>query len=89
MLCLVAQVFPTLCNPTDHSLPGSSVHGDSPGKNTEVGCHALLQGIQSRSPALQADSFPYEPPGKPMNTGVFRLASTKNTRVPFIQMHLL
>ena len=22
---------------------GSSVHGDSPGKNTEVGCHALLQ----------------------------------------------
>ena len=26
-------------------LPGSSVHGDSPCKNTEVGCHALLQGI--------------------------------------------
>ena len=25
------------------SLPGSSVHGDSPGKNTGVGCHALLQ----------------------------------------------
>ena len=25
--------------------PGSSVHGDSPGKNTGVGCHALLQGI--------------------------------------------
>ena len=24
---------------------GSSVHGDSPGKNTGVGCHALLQGI--------------------------------------------
>ena len=24
---------------------GSSVHGDSLGKNTEVGCHALLQGI--------------------------------------------
>ena len=23
----------------------SSVHGDSPGKNTGVGCHALLQGI--------------------------------------------
>ena len=29
----------------DCSLPGSSVHGDSPGKNTGVGCHALLQGI--------------------------------------------
>ena len=27
------------------SPPGSSVHGDSPGKNTEVGCHAFLQGI--------------------------------------------
>ena len=27
------------------SPPGSSVHGDSPGKNTGVGCHALHQGI--------------------------------------------
>ena len=26
-----------------HSPPGSSVHGDSPGKNTGVGCHALLR----------------------------------------------
>ena len=25
--------------------PGSSVHGDSPGKNTGVGCHSLFQGI--------------------------------------------
>ena len=32
-----------LCNPKDSSLPGSSVHGDSLGKNTRVGCHALLQ----------------------------------------------
>ena len=29
----------------DHSPPGSSVHGNSPGKNAEMGCHALLQGI--------------------------------------------
>ena len=29
----------------DCNLPGSSVHDDSPGKNTGVGCHALLQGI--------------------------------------------
>ena len=28
----------------DCSVPGSSVHGDSPGRNTGVGCHALLQG---------------------------------------------
>ena len=27
------------------SPPGSSVHRDSPGKNTRVGCHTLLQGI--------------------------------------------
>jgi len=29
----------------DYSPPGSSVLGDSPGKNTGVSCHALLQGI--------------------------------------------
>ena len=38
-------VILTLCDPVDCSLPGSSVHGDSPGKNTGVGCRALLQGI--------------------------------------------
>ena len=45
MLCLVAQLCPTLCNPMDCSLPGSLVHEESPGKNTGVGCHAVLQGI--------------------------------------------
>ena len=35
----------TLCDPMDCSPPGSSVHGDPPGKNTGVGCHALPQGI--------------------------------------------
>ena len=45
MLCLAAQSCPILCNPMDCSLPGSSVHGDSPGKNTGVGGHAHLQGI--------------------------------------------
>ena len=34
-----------LCNPMDCSPPDSSVHGNSLGKNTGVGCHALLQGI--------------------------------------------
>ena len=29
----------------DCSPPGFSVHGDSAGKNTGVGCHALPQGI--------------------------------------------
>ena len=32
-----------LCDPVDCSPPGSSVHGDSLGKNTGVGCHALLR----------------------------------------------
>ena len=45
VLSLVAQLCPTLCNPMDCSPPGSSVHGDSPGKNTEVSCHALIQRI--------------------------------------------
>ena len=35
----------TLCDPLDSSPPGSSVHGDSPGKNTGVDCYVLLQGI--------------------------------------------
>ena len=43
-MCLVAQSCPTLCNSMDCSLPGTSVHGDSPGQNTGMGCHALLQG---------------------------------------------
>ena len=32
-------------DPMDCSLPGSSVHRDSPGRNTAVGCHFLLQRI--------------------------------------------
>ena len=43
-VCLVAQSCPTPCDPMD-PLPGCSVHGDSPGKNTEVGYHTLLQGV--------------------------------------------
>ena len=71
LLCLVTQSCLTLCDHMDCSPPGSFVHGDSPGENIKVGCHALLQGnlpspgIKPRSPALQADSLPSEPPGKP------------------------
>ena len=45
MLYSVAQSCPTLFNPMDCSLPGSSDHGDSPGQNTGVGSLSLLQGI--------------------------------------------
>ena len=44
-VCLLTQLRLTLCNPLDCSPPGSSVHGDSPGKNTGVGCQSFLQGI--------------------------------------------
>ena len=50
MVCLVTQSYLTLCNPID-----SSVHGESPGRNTGVDCHALLQGIfptQGSNPGL-------------------------------------
>ena len=45
LCCASSLTCVQLCNPMDYSLPGSSVHGDSPGKNTGVGYHALLQGI--------------------------------------------
>ena len=44
----VAQSCPTLSDPMDCSLPGSSIHGIFPGKSTGVGCHCLLQLIHSR-----------------------------------------
>ena len=68
---LVAQSCLTLCNPVDCSPPGSSVLGilqarilervaiPSPGDLPNPG-------IKPRSPALQADSLPAEPLGKPL-----------------------
>ena len=83
-LCFVSQSCLTLCNPMDCSPPGSSIHGDSPGKNTGVGCYTLLQGIfptQGSNPGLllfrwilyhlshQEDGFLITgPPGKSTNT---------------------
>ena len=67
-LCVrsVAQPCPTLCDPMNCRLPGSSVHGifqaripfPSPGDLPNPG-------IEPRSSALQMDSLPSEPPGKP------------------------
>ena len=53
VLCLVNQSRLTLCDPMDCSPPASSVRG-SPGQNTGVGCHALLQEIstQGSNPGL-------------------------------------
>ena len=44
-----------LKNSMDCSMPGSSVHGNSPCKNSGAGCQALLQGIfptQGSNPGL-------------------------------------
>ena len=38
-------VYMYVCIYMDCSPSGSTVQWDSPGKNTGVGCHALLQGI--------------------------------------------
>ena len=67
VVCMCVQLCKAPWNPMDCSLPGSSVHGDSPGKNTGVGCDFLFQGtflIQGSNPPLshllhwQADSLP-------------------------------
>ena len=66
----VAQSCPTLCNPMDCSLSGSSVHGilqarileglpfPSPGDLPDPG-------IKPRSPTLRTDALTSAPPGKP------------------------
>ena len=66
----VVQSCPTLCNPMDcnHQTPLSMAFSrleywsgqlfPSPG-------HLPKPGIKPRYPALQADTLPYEPPGKP------------------------
>ena len=63
-----------LCDPIDHSPPGSSVYGILQARRLGVGCHALFQGIfpnQGSNLALlcllhwQVGSLPLAPPGKP------------------------
>ena len=75
MCAKLLSLCPILHDPVDGSPPGSSINGDSPGKNTGVGRHALLQGsfppIQGSILHLfrllhwQADPLPLAPPGKP------------------------
>ena len=51
------QSCPTLCDPIDGSPPGSHPW-DSPGKNTGVGCHFLLQYMKVKSESEVAQSCP-------------------------------
>ena len=73
------QLCPTLCDPIDSS-PGWLRHpGDSPGKNTGVGCHFLLQCMKVKSDSEVAQSCPTlcdpmdcSPPGSSVH-GIYNL----------------
>ena len=63
---LVAQPCPTLCDPMDCSLPGSSVHGILQARILELVAMPFSRGssdpgIEPGSLALEADSLPSEP----------------------------
>ena len=55
----------------DCSTPVSFLHGDAPGKNTELGCHPLLQGIfptlgfNLALPCCRQIFYPLSPQGSP------------------------
>ena len=65
----VAQLCPTLCDPMDCSLPDSFVHGilQASGLPFPFPGDLPYPGIEPGSPALQADTWPSEPPGKSDN----------------------
>ena len=70
----VAQSCLTLCNPVDYT-----VHGILQARILEWVAFPSSRGssqprIEPRSPALQVDSLPAEPPGKPKNTRVGSLS---------------
>ena len=62
--CLVSKLCPSLCDPKDCSLPGSSVHGISQARILKWVAISFsrgiypTQGLNLGSPALQANSLP-------------------------------
>ena len=68
---LVTQPYPTLCDPVDCSLPGSSVHGILQARILEwvaISSSTDLPHpeIEPQPPILQADSLVLDPPGIPI-----------------------
>ena len=64
----VTQSCPTLCDPTDCSLPGFSVHGIFQARVLEWVAISFSRdlpnpGMEPRSPSLETDALPTEPPG--------------------------
>ena len=85
VLCLVAQSLSDSVTPMHCSPPGSSVYGILQARILEWVAIRFSRGfpspgIQHRSPALQADSLLYEPPGKLRNTGVGQFRSVQLSR---------
>ena len=78
-MCLATQSCPTLYDPIAHQAPLSM--GILQARILEWVTQLFPSsrdlpnpGIKPRSPALQADSLPAKPPGKPKNTGVGSLS---------------
>ena len=87
----VAQSRPTVCNPMDCSLPGSSVHGILQARILEWIAIPLPRdlpdpGIKSRSPSFQADSLPSEPLGNPILYRIY--AGGKHSMLRTYQMSI-
>ena len=69
------QLCLTLCHPVDCRPPGSSVHGNLlarilewvPMPTSRGSSHPATEPASPKFPALQADSLPPEPSGKPRN----------------------
>ena len=85
----------TLCDPTDGSPPGSPGPLGSPGKNTGVGCHFLLQCMKGKSESEVAQSCPT--PSDPMDCslpgssihGIFQARELEWVAIAFSQDHSL
>ena len=56
--CTHAQSCLTLCDPIDCNLPGSSVYGESPGKNTGFDPNPGAEPVSLESPPLAGRFFP-------------------------------
>ena len=65
----VAQLCPTLCNPMDCSLRGSSIHGILQARILEWVAISFSRGSSQPRTELQADALTSEPPGKIRKVG--------------------
>ena len=69
-LTCVSRSVVTNCDPKDCSPPGSSVHGILQARILEWAAIPFSRdlpdlGMELESPAMQADSLPFDPPGNP------------------------